>query len=82
MLSSVVTTSKGLVIITTEKLSGSQRKNISVLVTGHLETLVERIQKNKPGKLNIIKYFIFAHLDGVRWLGQTVDHELCPEEGC
>ena len=53
-MASMVTTNKGPVIIPTSKLSEKQRANISIIVTAHLETLVERIKKNRPSKLEII----------------------------
>ena len=54
VMESMVTTSKGPVIIPTSKLTEKQRANISGVITAHLETLVERIEKNRPSKLEII----------------------------
>ena len=81
MLASMVDTSKGLVILPEDNLTNPQGKNISGLVTGHLETLVERIQKNKPSKLNPNEMFVLI-IPTLRSPGQAVDPELCPEEGC
>ena len=50
-------------------------------MTGHLETLVDRIQKNKPSKLNPNEMFVLI-IPTLRWPGQAVDPELCPKEGC
>ena len=52
-MESVVKTAEGPIIIPASKHSDKQKVNISALVTGHLETLIERIEKNKPSKFEM-----------------------------